>query len=163
MSMQEVRIIRQALLNEQEAIDFYQMAAQQAKSAEARDAFNQLAAEEKKHVEWLLALYRSIRDNNLDAFDATAFEEPAAPVQYDWAAVGRESGSLAVSVFGIGINLEKTAIDFYTRAALETDLPAAKALYEVLVRWEYQHLEQFQQEYDALREEWWDKQGFTPS
>lgn len=163
MSSNEVKIIRQALLNEQEAISFYTMAAGQAKSEEAKEAFLDLAAEEQKHVDWLMALYKSICEDSVGAFDPSVFDEPSAPVQYDWNTIGRESGSLGVSVFGIGITMEKAAIDYYSEAARTTELPAAKALYEKLVRWEYQHLEQFQKEYDKLREEWWDQQGFSPS
>lgn len=163
MSSNEVKIIRQALLNEQEAISFYTMAADQAKSEDAKEAFLELVAEEQQHVDWLMALYKGICENSVGTFDPSIFEEPSAPVQYDWKTIGRESGSLAVSVFGIGINMEKAAIDYYKEAARTTQLPAAKTLYEKLVRWEYQHLEQFQQEYDNLREEWWDQQGFSPS
>jgi len=163
MTANELKIIRQALLNEQEGIDFYNLAAEKAASPEAKEAFSQLAAEEQKHIDWLLALYRSIKANKLSEFDASEYEEPSAPDLYNWQTIGRESGSLAVSVFGIGINLEKAAIDFYTAAAEQTQFPEAKALYQKLIRWENQHLEQFQRDYDSLREEWWDKQGFSPS
>lgn len=162
MVANELKIIRQALLNEQEGYDFYSLAAGQAGSAEAKEAFEQLALEEKKHIDWLLALYRSIKDNSGN-FDPSIYEEPPAPGLYNWKNIGRESGSLAVSVFGIGINLEKAAIDFYSSAAARTQLPAARELYQKLIRWENQHLEQFQQDYDTLREEWWDKQGFSPA
>ncbi len=163
MSSNEVKIVRQALLNEQEAISFYTMAAGQAKTEEAKEAFLELAAEEQMHVEWLSTLYKSICENNVHSFDPTVYDEPSAPIKYDWKTIGRESGALAVSVFGIGINMEKAAIDYYTQAAQTTQLPVAKELYEKLFRWEYQHLEQFQKEYDNLREEWWDRQGFSPS
>jgi len=163
LTADEIKIIRQALLNEQEGQDFYTLAANQATAEEAREAFTQLAAEEEKHIKWLVALYKSIMDKNTDDFDATIFEEPPAPDLYNWKKIGRESGSLAVSVFGIGVNLEKAAIDFYSAAAQQTQLPAAKELYQLLIRWETQHMEQFQKDYDALKEEWWDKQGFSPS
>jgi len=163
MSANELKIIRQALLNEQEGVDFYTLAAGRAALPEAREAFQQLAAEEQKHIDWLVALYKSIAQSNVQGFDPSIFEEPPAPGLYDWKKIGRESGSLAVSVFGIGINLEKAAIEFYSAAAEKTQLSAAKALYQILIRWENQHLEQFQRDYDALREEWWDKQGFSPA
>lgn len=160
---QELTIIRQALLNEQEGHDFYLLAAKQAASAEAREAFEQLAAEEQKHIDWLLDLYRSIKEERSERFDPSVYQEPPSPGLHNFRNIGRETGTLAVSVFGIGVNLEKAAIDFYTAAAEKTRLPAAKKLYELLIRWENQHLEQFQQEYNQLKEEWWDKQGFTPS
>ncbi|MGI6364759.1 MAG: ferritin family protein [Bacillota bacterium] len=163
MTINELKVIRQALINEQEAIGFYTMAAGQAKNKETETAFLELAAEEQMHIDWLLGLYRSISDRAAESFDPSEFEEPTAPVKYDLTTIGRESGSLAVSVFGIAVNLEKAAIDFYAEAARNTELPAAKALYEKLVRWESQHLEQFQKEYDRLRDEWWEQQGFSPA
>lgn len=159
----ELTIIRQALLNEHEGQDFYTLAAKEATLDEARDAFESLAAEEQKHIDWLLDLYQSIKENRMENFDPSEYQEPPSPGLHNPKVIGRESGSLAVSVFGIGINLEKAAIDFYTAAAEKTTLPAAKDLYQLLIRWETQHLEQFEQEYDQLKEEWWDKQGFSPS
>ena len=50
----ELKIIRQALLNEQEGYDFYTLAAQQAENPEAKEAFTNLAAEELNHINWLL-------------------------------------------------------------------------------------------------------------
>ena len=108
-------------------------------------------------------MYESITNNNPDSFDLSTVEDPPAPGLYNWKNIGRESGSLAVSVFGIGINMEKAAIDFYAKAAQETELPVARELYQLLVKWESQHLEQFQQDYDVLKEDWWEKQGFSPS
>jgi len=158
----ELRIIRQALLNELEAHDFYTLAAGQAASPEAREAFEDLAAEEQKHIDWLRDLYKNITGNTIQDFDPS-FEEPSSPGLHNLDVIGRESGSLPVSVFGIGVNLEKAAVDYYSAAAEQTQLPAAKKLYQLLIRWEKQHLDQFQREYDRLREEWWDQQGFTPS
>jgi rubrerythrin len=159
----ELQIIRQALLNEEEAVSFYTLAADRALSAEAREAFLALVAEEQKHIDWLGELYRSLTAGSSPDFTATKYPEPQPPVQYNWETIGRESGSLAVSVFGIGINLEKAAIDFYTAAARQSELAGAKALYEKLARWENQHLEAFQQEYDRLRDQWWEEQGFSPA
>lgn len=163
MNEKELQIIRQALLNEQEAISFYHMAAAQALSAEAREAFLDLAAEEQQHIDWLKDLYSTLKNDSTPEIDTADYPEPTLPVQHNWQTIGRESGSLAVSVFGIGVNLEKAAIDFYTQAAQRTELAPARALYEKLVRWENLHLEKFQREYDRLRDQWWEEQGFSPA
>lgn len=162
MKGKELQIIRQALLNEHQAIEFYTLAAGKDNPADVREAFQQLAAEEQQHVEWLRDLYASIESEGAQSFDPATLAEPA-PLSYDAETIGRERGSLAVSVFGIGVKLEKAAIDYYTKAAAASELPAAKALYEKLIRWEYQHLEQFQKQYDLLRDEWWEQQGFSPA
>ncbi|MDD4769452.1 MAG: rubrerythrin, partial [Eubacteriales bacterium] len=64
---------------------------------------------------------------------------------------------------GIGVNMEKAAIDFYTAAAEQSQLPAAKRLYNNLIMWENQHLEKFLSEYESLKQDWWERQGFSPA
>src|SRR5690554_3511049 len=88
----ELRIIRQALLNELEAHDFYTLAAGQAASPEAREAFEDLAAEEQKHIDWLRDLYKNITGNTIQDFDPS-FEEPSSPGLHNLDVIGRESGS----------------------------------------------------------------------
>lgn len=163
MNSKELQIIRQALINEQMAISYYTIAANQANSPQVKEAFEQLVSEEKDHIDWLMELHNSVAGKGLDDFDPNSFDEPQAPVSYDESTIGRESGSLAVSVYGIGINLEQAAIAYYRDAAAKTKIPKAKALYEKLVRWESQHLNKFQVEFDRLKEEWWEEQGFSPA
>lgn len=106
MLIHELKIIRQALLNEQEGYDFYTLAGNQAESQEAKEAFSQLAAEEQKHIEWLREMYKQLAANNPDGFDFSKIADPPAPGLYTKKNIGRESGSLAVSVFGIGVNMD---------------------------------------------------------
>jgi rubrerythrin len=164
MITKELEIIRQAILNETEGYDFYAMAAAKSGAGEAGEAFRQLASEELKHIDWLKDLYLELKKDSSGSFEWTSMEEPPdSPEIFSWKNAGLEKGSLAVSVLGIGIQLERAAIEFYEKAGRETTIPAAKKLFDVLIKWEYQHLSQFQQDYDMLREEWWERQGFSPS
>jgi rubrerythrin len=163
MTREELFVIRQAVLSETEGYDFYMMAAAKTPDQEAKQAFEQLAMEEQKHIDWLKDLYEKISKDNVGAFDANSLEDPPPPRLFKWSNAARESGTLAVSVFGIGIQMEKAAIDFYTKAAENTAIPQAKALYEKLVKWEYEHMRQFEKDYDELKEDWWEKQGFSPA
>ena len=74
----------------------------------------------------------------------------------------QENASLAVSVFGIAIQMERESIKFYNSASQDTDNKNLKAFYNPLSLWEQKHLDQFADEYEKLKEEWWDKQGFEP-
>lgn len=163
MTKDELQVVRQAVLNETEGYNFYMMAAGQASDPEAKEAFKQLALEELKHIDWLKELYNKLATGNVSAFDVDQLEDPPPAELFTWANAARESGTLAVSVFGIGIQMEKAAIDFYTKAAENTSIPQAKALYQTLIKWEYEHLHQFEKDYDELKEDWWQKQGFSPS
>lgn len=159
----EVNIIRQAILNETEGYDFYMLAAKQVNDPEASQAFTQLAKEELKHIEWLKDLHDKLAAGKPEEFDVSKLEDPPSPRIFHWDTAGRESGSMAVSVFGIGIQMEKAAIDFYNEAAETSQHAVARDLYKKLIQWEHEHLQQFQRDYDSLRDEWWGKQGFSPS
>ncbi len=45
---------------------------------------------------------------------------------------------------------------------LKLNLKKLKKLYELLIKWERVHLEQFTEQYDIYREDWWADQGFAP-
>jgi rubrerythrin len=138
----ELEILKQAILNELEGYNFYLLAAQQTKDADAREAFSHFAKEE---------------------ITPPSLTDPPSPHIFSWSNAGTERGSLAVSVFGIAINMEKAAVDFYKMAAGTTKLDAAKKLYLTLVKWEEEHLASFEKHYDELKEAWWQNQGFSPS
>lgn len=159
----ELKIIRQALLNEQEGYDFYTLAAQQAENPEAKEAFTNLAAEEQNHIKWLREMYKKIAADDPESFDFSQVNLPSSPGLYTAKNIGRESGSIAVSVYGIAVNMEKAAIDFYTAAAEQTKIPAAARLYNHLILWENEHLEKFLAEYETLKQDWWQRQGFDPA
>ena len=159
----EVNIIRQAILNETEGYDFYMLAARQVDDPEAAEAFKQLAREEMKHIDWLKELHDKLEAGNPEEFDVSKLEDPPSPRIFQWKNAGRETGSMAVSVFGIGIQMEKAAIDFYKQAAESSQHAVARDLYTKLIDWEHEHLQQFQRDYDSLRDEWWQQQGFSPS
>jgi hypothetical protein len=43
-----------------------------------------------------------------------------------------------------------------------SELPVAKELFMTLVKWEQSHLEQFSSKYEALKENWWSTQNYSP-
>ena len=162
MIKKELEVIAQAMLNEIEGYEFYKLAANQTGTNESKDAFMELANEELKHVQYLKALFNSIKENKDDdlklAFDAN----PPSPDIYNWKKVDKQYTDLAMSVFGIGIQLEKASIEFYEDAKAKTELEEAKELYDLLIKWEYVHLEQFTEQYNLYKEDWWYEQGFAP-
>ncbi|NMA86570.1 MAG: ferritin family protein [Tissierellia bacterium] len=161
MLKEELNIISQAILNEVEGYEFYKMAASQAGNKESQEAFMTLANEELKHVEYLEVLFNKIKSEDDDV--KLAFEmDPPSPDIYNWKKLDKSQTSLAMSVFGIGIQMEKDSIEFYENAKAKTQFEEAKKLYELLIKWERVHLEQFTEQYDIYREDWWADQGFAP-
>ncbi|GKT23597.1 rubrerythrin, partial [Aduncisulcus paluster] len=118
-------------------------------------AFNNLANEEMKHVEWLNQLFEKMQSEENDAFKLAALPDPPSAGIFKWDNLDRNNASLAVSVFSIGMQMEEAAVKFYKEAAERTEIEEAKNLYNILAKWEQVHFEQFAKEYEALREEWW--------
>lgn len=159
---EELYVIKQAIINEVEGYEFYKMAANQAGTSESKEAFLELAQEELKHVEYLEALMDKIQNETGEDL-RLAFEiNPPSPNIYNWKKVDKEYASMAMAVFGIGIQMEKDSIEFYEKAKAETTLEEAKLLYDLLIKWEKVHLEQFTNQYDSYKDDWWFDQGYAP-
>jgi rubrerythrin len=158
----ELKVIQTAIINELEGYEFYKMAHSQADDEEVKAAFLKLADEERKHIEWLKDLFEQIKDSMDDVINLTAIEAVPGPGIFKWENLDRKHAGLAVSAFGIGIQLERMSVEFYDKAAKNTTYPAARSLFETLSKWEQVHLDTFSQEFDKLQAFWWADQGFAP-
>ncbi|NPV92982.1 MAG: ferritin family protein [Firmicutes bacterium] len=155
----ELLTLKRAVLNEEEGYQFYTLAAQQTRDEATKSAFAFLAEEESKHKSWLLELYRQ-KANPLKPAPILEYSSPGV---FRPANAKTESGSLEVSVYGIGILMEKASREFYRQAAEEAESEELKAVYLHLAEWETGHLEMLEKIYEQLKEDWWDQQGFSPS
>lgn len=162
MMQKELDTIKQAILNEIEGYEFYQMAASKAHDADTRQAFVNLANEELKHVEWLRDLFTKMQTENTDAYNLAMVSDPPSPQLYNWANLDRSEAQSAMSVFGIGMQLEELAVKFYETARDTTEDQAARGLFTKLIAWEQVHYDQFAREHEILKREFWDDQGFAP-
>lgn len=162
MLKEELNVIKQAILNELEGYEFYKMAAKQAGTGGSAEAFLELANEEKKHIDYLEALFIKVKDG-LEDEKAMAFSEaPPSPNIYKWDKLDKDLTSLAMSVFSIGIQMEKDSVDFYSKAKEASEIEEAKKLYDLLIKWEKVHLDQFTEQYEIYREDWWADQSYAP-
>lgn len=162
MLKEELEIISQAILNEVEGYEFYKMAANQDATFASKQAFMELANEELKHVEFLEKLFDDIKSGKEDGLSLAHEIDPPSPDIYNWEKVDGEHTSMAMSVFGIGIQMEKDSIEFYKDAKAKTKIDQAKELYDLLIKWERVHLEQFTDQYNMYKKDWWADQGFAP-
>lgn len=162
MKNDELKLIRQAIINEIEGYEFYKMAKEHAVEKTVKEAFETLAEEERKHVEWLTELMNHIHAEKTDSFNLSMVDNPPSPGIFKWDNIDRKNAGLAVSVFGIGMQMEEASVKFYLHAADESRNEDAKALYRILAAWEQAHYEQFMGEYETLTHEYWSNQGFAP-
>lgn len=162
MKEQELKIIQTAIINELEGYEFYKMAQEQTEDPSVKAAFSTLAEEERKHIEWLKELFEKVRDSEADVLMLSMMDNPPSPNIFKWENLDRTKAGLAVSVFGIGIQMERMSVEFYENAAARSEITAAKSLFSTLAKWEKVHLDMFSEEYDKLQNTWWSDQGFAP-
>lgn len=162
MDLKELNVIKQAIINEIEGFEFYRLAAKQAETEEAKNAFETLAQEELMHVEWLKNIYSNRSHNNEDDLLLAYEVEAPSPKIFRWGNIDRKNAALAISVFGIAIQMERESVRFYDSASQNTDHEKLKQFYSTLSLWEQRHLDQFADEYEKLKEAWWHTQGFEP-
>jgi rubrerythrin len=164
MYKEELAIISQAVLNEVEGYEFYKMASNQANSEGTKEAFTELANEELKHADYLRKLWRKLSDGGdlkIESILDAGIQVPS-PEIYKWDKIDKSNSSVAMSVFGIGIQMEQSSIDFYKDAKEKVKSQASKELFDLLISWEQVHLKQFTEQYGILKEDWWAEQGFAP-
>ncbi|MCR4401018.1 MAG: ferritin family protein [Syntrophomonadaceae bacterium] len=160
----ELQILKTALINEVEGEQFYALAAERSGDAELRQAFGKLADDERKHQEFLrhLAQQISARESEVKV-DVLEFIEVSSPAIFVRAPAMTTPGNWEISAFYVGILMEKASVDYYREAASRTTLASAKQLYERLAAWEQSHLDALEKVYEVLQQEWWERQGFSPS
>jgi rubrerythrin len=152
------------VLNEMEGYEFYKMAGDQAKTQGNKEAFNHLANEELKHAEYLKKLWAALSDGGelkIEDILSSGIEIPS-PEIYRWDKVDKAFATLAMSIYGIGMQMEKNSIDFYEDAKKKFSSKSSIDLFDLLIKWEKVHLDQFTNQYQILKEEWWAEQQFAP-
>ncbi len=165
MNTNELDILKTALLNEAEGEHFYQLAAENTSNPAVKNAFSSLAEEEKQHGIWLREMLESLTKGqslNADLLNID-IDSDVSPHIFNISQVSGKQNIMEISVFHIGILMEKASLDYYRNAAESTSNPDAKKLYETLAKWEMHHLDELEKAYDALSEDWFDQQGFSPA
>ncbi len=155
-----------AMQAEREGQHFYLMAAESTSDPKARQVFQGLANEEVDHFNFLKGQYRSIVetgkiDASLKLGPQAALEGPH-PIFSNAIQERIGNAHYEMTALSIGIQLETSAVIFYQAEAKAVDDPEVKAFYEKLAEWEQGHLNALQAEADTLREDYWDKGGFSP-
>ncbi|MDO5026547.1 MAG: ferritin family protein [Tissierellia bacterium] len=161
---EEVKALRQAMLNEVEGAQFYKLSADKFGNSSTRDIFLHLAEEEEKHYDYLKYLSEKLMDldSEVELDPKSLEEEIPSPQIYNWEKANPEILSLAVSVFSIAMNMEKDSVAFYEKAREEAESEETKKLFDILIKWEQVHLEQFTNQYNVYQQEWWNEQNFAP-
>lgn len=162
MSSNALEILKVAILNEVEGETFYRLAAEHLGSGEIQALLLHLADEEVKHQETLRKLHHELNIGQETDQDLDLDEVPSTGI-FDLMKLGRLKSNLEISVISAGILMEKASMDYYDRAATQTEQKAIRQLCRYLSRWEREHLEKLEKIYDYLQADWFDQQGFSTS
>jgi rubrerythrin len=162
MYAREAAILKTAIINELEGYEFYRMAADKAVDGEVKEVFIGLAGEEEKHAQWLKLMYKQVIESKTPAAGEFSLDHAVSPGVFTKNKL-KEAGGMVVSALHAGVMMEKASMDYYRDAAAKTGIEFLKKLYLALAAWEQKHLEELEQAYDFAKEEWWEKQGFSPA
>ena len=163
----ELAVLKEAIIAEMKAAEFYKLAAEKSDDPEVKDAFKELAAEEALHMTWLKDIYKNLLDPEkkaeefaFETFLKTNGKKDSNVLKFSERALA--TATISVAVYGIAVNMEKNAVEFYRNAADRTLEPRLQKLFTMLAEWEAEHAEQFRTVYETMMDDWWDDQGFAP-
>lgn len=158
--------LRKAIQAEVEGRSFYLMAAQSTADPNGKQVFERMADEERLHAEYLRAQYRSLSETGRVDSAATLGATP------DWKAFGSifsadlkqraAKAHFEMAALSIASQLEADAQRFYRGQADAAADPAVKAFYRQLADWESGHYHALLSEQQALQEEYWAANEFSP-
>jgi rubrerythrin len=163
---QMVQGVHEAMQAEVDGYHFYMMAAHSISDAQGREIFEQLAQEEMEHVRFLKTQYASLVERG--APDATATlpkpHELSGTSPIFSAAIKDRLGEAhyEMSALSIGVQLELSAIQFYSAQAEAASEPVVADFFRELAAWEKGHHDALSRQLQSLRDDYWSGGGFSP-
>lgn len=152
-----LHIIKGAILLEKRGKALYESVVEKTKIAGVRDLFNLLIKEEKKHIELLNAqLSRVVKGKNIDASGLEQDDFLAADkvisddIASNVAGAGYES-----AVISAALEVEKNAVQYYSKNASTAKSREVKRLFQWLARWEKSHMHMLAKIDDDIKEQIW--------
>jgi len=162
--MNDLDVARQAILNEEEGAAFYSSAAEKASDPDVKEAFLYLKNEELQHAKWIRSLYDHLvlaaASTNLEwgtlaeieqNIKAETDKQGRSPKIFTEADDTFNMAIMELAVFAAGKLMEVESIEFYEKAAAETESEEARKLYKTLVNWEKDHLTNLTRIHQGLR------------
>jgi rubrerythrin len=159
--------LKKAMQAENEGYHFYLMAASNTDDPKGKETFQYLADEEKNHFNFLKGQYNAfLKTGQADSsikLGASKELTGSHPIFSDDIKNRIGGAHYEMTVLSIGIQLELSAVNFYqAEADAASDNPAVKIFFNELADWERGHLKALQDQSEALKEDYWNKGGFSP-
>jgi rubrerythrin len=136
----KIDAIKIAMDAEQDAHSYYSQSAQKATSPKGKDMFNQLAAFELNHYNYLKSLLTSLQEGaGWTSYSGTQFSGSGQSSEANNASAEEGMKDDVLSILSKAIEDEKNASACYTKLAEETDDPTGKEMFKKLAEEEKLH------------------------
>ena len=157
--------LKTAIITELRGHEIYKAAAEKAKDPNARMMFEKLADDELVHKTFLEKNFKSILANGVWSVPATP--QNLSPLDHSDIITPEflrrvKAGSFEMAVIATGVMLERTAIDYYTKAADECPDEESAKVFRFLATWEQDHLKALSELELRLKDEYFADLGFVP-
>lgn len=158
--------LKRAYLAEVEGEHFYRMAAATTTDPKGQEIFDQLAAEERQHQQFLRKQYDALTetgslDETVKLGRAQALDEKS-PIFSDALRARVGDAHFEMTALSVAVQLELSAEKFYRAESNKTDIPFMKRFYGELADWEASHYAALSRQQESLREDYWQASGFSP-
>lgn len=157
--------VKTAIITELRGLEIYKAAAARASDPSARQMFEQLAEDEKQHKDFLEKNFRSLLEKGEWAIPATP--ENLSPLDGSDIVTPEflkrvKGGDFEMGVVAAGCELERSAISFYQRAAVECPDEESAKVFRFLADWEAGHLENLMSLEAQMKDQYFADLGFVP-
>jgi rubrerythrin len=155
-----------AMRAETEGHHFYKMAALSTQDEQGKEVFEQLAAEELDHFEFLKKQYGALLETG--APDSTAKLGSRLQLRgespiFSSSLKGRlGEAHFEMTALSVGIQLELSAQSFYKKQGEEATNDAVRAFFLELAEWEAGHYDALLTQQESLKEDYWAASRFSP-
>ncbi len=158
--------LQKAMQAENEGRHFYLMAARNTEDPQGQEIFQALAEEELSHFHYLQAQFKSmVTTGKVDSSTVLGKSKKLTGSHPIFSEAIRDRISQAhyeMTALSIGIQLEQSAVMFYSAEAEAATDPDVVSFYNELAEWERGHLKALQDQMEMLREDYWSQGGFSP-
>jgi len=149
--------LSQAMAIEQEGIDFYSRAAEEASDREASHTLRRLARDEQSHLALLKRQYHSLSHEgtwqDVPEVNPSASTSPGSPPFPRLEKAPPQislPGSSAADILVFGMGIETRSYDLYSKEASGTNDPRGQAMYRFLIEEETRHFDLLMSRYEQL-------------
>jgi rubrerythrin len=157
-----LEVLKAAMEVELNGINLYKTAAEKTEDKQAKEVFLFLAQEEGKHYKYLKDLHDAIKNKSDFFVDIPKPQMTFKRIFSEDFLNNLKGKNFEFSAISTGMILEKNSVLFYKEQAERAEDPKVKYLFEELMKWEEEHLNMLTNEYNDLKEKFWEVNDFSP-